>query len=296
MVDLLVFSRDRAFQLHTALETIKKHITGINNIFVQFSYSNEDYLRGYQKLYHLFDDVVFIDETKYGFNDTLAAIIGSEIKTETIAFEVDDSIYYRNIDISKCSDALLSNDKVGRYLYAGDYKIFGLENFIEVNEQYALVDRRKDYGRDVINICLKYAFNVSSAIHKRKDVLELLQWSKIDNPINLEHKGTESPIFNKYSQTMVHTVEVFKQAHLNNFMKRYEETSDVEELNRYFLNGEIIDIDLLSKSKIESMEMDMRWFNGEDIGRFPIFPWEIPPVYHQKILDNRKKLSKSLSY
>jgi hypothetical protein len=79
-------------------------------------------------------------------------------------------------------------------------------------------------------------------------------------------------------------------------MKRYEETSDVEELNRYFLNGEIIDIDLLSKSKIESMEMDMRWFNGEDIGRFPIFPWEIPPVYHQKILDNRKKLSKSLSY
>jgi len=290
MVDLLVFSKDRAFQLHTALETIKKHFIGVNNIFVQFSYSNKDYLKGYQKLSSLFEDVVFIDETKYGFHTTLTTIIGDEIQTETMAFEVDDSIFYRDIDLSKCSEALLSNDKVGRYLYAGDYKIYGIENFIEVNDQYALIDRTREYEKEVTNICLKYAFNVSSVIHKREDVLELLQRYNIKNPINLEHTGTGSPIFNKYPQTMVHTVEVFKQAHLNNFMKRYKETSDVEELNKYFLNGEVIDIDLLNESKIESMKMDMRWFNGEDIGRFPIFPWEIPPKYHSNIVNTRRQL------
>jgi len=288
MVDLLIFSKDRAFQLHTALETIKKHISGINNIFVQFSYSNNTYLQGYQKLHSIFDDVVFVDETKYGFHNTLAAILESEIKTETVALEVDDVIYYRDLDISKCSARMLENTNIGRYTYgSGDYRIFGKENFIEISEEYALVDRLKDHGKEILNICLNYAFNVSSAIHKKEDILELLRHAQITNPITLEQRGSESPIFNKYPQTMIHATDVFKQIHFNNFMRRYEQTSDVEELNNYFMNGEVIDICAID---MDSMEIDMRWFNGEDIGRFPIFPWEIAPQYHQEILDNRRKI------
>ena len=36
MIDLLVFSKDRAFQLHTLLESLQTHVSGVNNIFVQF--------------------------------------------------------------------------------------------------------------------------------------------------------------------------------------------------------------------------------------------------------------------
>ena len=289
MVDLIIFSKDRAFQLYTALETINKHMSGINNIFVQFSYSNDKFHQGYKNLVNKTSckNITFVDETEHGFHTTLLSLVAHEIKTDNIALEVDDSIYFRDIDLAKCSNSLDSNDKVGRYLYAGDYKIYG-DVFKEVSsEGYALVDRTKRYTPDVINTCLTYAFNVSSAIHKAEDLKELLLSMKINNPIELEHKGAESHIFHKYDETMIHTTEVFKQIHLNNFMKRYEEVEDVEVLNNYFLENEAIDTDSID---IESMEMDMRWFNGEDIGRFPIFPWEIPPRYHLDIINNRIKI------
>jgi len=289
MVDLLIFSKDRAFQLHTALETIQKHMTGINNIFVQFSYSNEKFYEGYKKLVENIENenITFIDETEHGFYNTLLAILSTEIKSENIALEVDDSFYYRDIDISKCSEVLTNNVKVGRYTYGGDYNLFGSDNFLEVKEDYVIVDRKINYTPEIIDICLKYAFNISSTIHIKSDLIELLNTVNIKNPIELEHKGAESPIFNKYEHTILHKTEVFKQIHLNNFLKRYEEMSDVESLNKYFLDGEVIDIQNVN---IDSMEMDMRWFNGEDIGRFPIFPWEIPPRYHLDIVDDRRKL------
>ena len=48
-MDIIIFSKDRAFQLYTSLETIQKHVSNINNIYVQFAYSNEKYLAGYEK-------------------------------------------------------------------------------------------------------------------------------------------------------------------------------------------------------------------------------------------------------
>ena len=35
-MDVLIFSKDRAFQLFSALETLIKHLKGINNIYIQF--------------------------------------------------------------------------------------------------------------------------------------------------------------------------------------------------------------------------------------------------------------------
>ena len=64
MIDVLVFSKDRAFQLHTLLESLQTHVSGVNNIFVQFGYSNDEYYRGYQKLREVTpSNVEFVDET-----------------------------------------------------------------------------------------------------------------------------------------------------------------------------------------------------------------------------------------
>ena len=289
MVDLLIFSRDRAFQLHTALETIEKNMKGINNIFVQFSYSNENFYEGYKKLVQTIENknITFVDETEYGFHNTLNAILTTEVTTDNIALEVDDSFYYKKIDISECSKILSNNKKVGRYHYGGDYNLFGSKNFIDEQETYVTVNRKKTYSPEIINICLTYAFNVSSTIHIKQDIIDLLNTVGVKNPIELEQRGAESHIFNKYEHTILHKTEVFKQIHLNNFLKRYEEISGVELLNEYFLRGEVININNVD---IDSMKMYMRWFNGEDIGRFPIFPWEIPPQYHLDIVNDRRKI------
>ena len=48
---------------------------------------------------------------------------------------------------------------------------------------------------------------------------------------------------------------------------------------------------VMGKFNIEDFDTDMRWFNGENIGRFPIFPWEVPPKHHKDIIESRKKMS-----
>ena len=75
--------------------------------------------------------------------------------------------------------------------------------------------------------------------------------------------------------------------HTNNTLKRYEELYTTEYLNSLLLNKEVLSVDNLN---FDEMEDDMRWFNGEDIGRFPIFPWEISPMYHETIINNRKTI------
>ena len=98
-MDIIIFSKDRAFQLYTSLETIQKHVSNINNIYVQFAYSNEKYLAGYEKLNKIFNDVTFIDETLHGFQNTMYALLDSEVQSENVMLEVDDTIYYKDLDL-----------------------------------------------------------------------------------------------------------------------------------------------------------------------------------------------------
>ena len=144
---------------------------------------------------------------------TLARIIANEMKTDNIAFEVDDSFYYKDIDISKCSEILSNTDGVGRYHYGGDYKLFGENNFLKVNEDHVIVDRTLSYQPEVINICLTYAFNVSSTIHIKSDVIELVNSVPIKHPIELEQRGSESNIFRKYNYTILHILYIFIIVH-----------------------------------------------------------------------------------
>jgi hypothetical protein len=232
-MDLIVFSKDRAFQLHTSLETITKYVKGVDNIFVLFS-------------------------------------------------------YFEHIDLSKCSDIFLKSKNVSKYYFGQNYKLFDDSFFKEYDDDCVIVDRlHGNFGGEHINLTLKYSFNVSSCIHKKSDILDLLHSDlTIKNPVELEWKGADSNIFNKYQYTIYHKKEVVRQIHINNFLKRYEDVFGVDTLNELFLNkNEVIDI---SKINVDKFEPDMRWLNGEDIGRFPIFPWEIAPKYHEEIINNRR--------
>ena len=75
--------------------------------------------------------------------------------------------------------------------------------------------------------------------------------------------------------------------HLNNVLDRYEETYSTKKLNDILISGEVIDIENID---FLSLKRDLSWFNGLDIGRFPIFPWEIPPSEHDKVLSIRRRL------
>ena len=169
-MDIIIFSKDRAFQLYTSLETIQKHVSNINNIYVQFAYSNEKYLAGYEKLNKIFNDVTFIDETLHGFQNTMYALLDSEVQSENVMLEVDDTIYYKDLDLKKCSSILDKNIDAGKYGFGFDYTIFNKSYFID-HDTHLSINRTNTYDRELIGLVLNYPFNASSAIHRKKDLL-----------------------------------------------------------------------------------------------------------------------------
>lgn len=284
-MDVLIFSKDRAFQLYSTLETIIQYVKGINNIYVQFSYSKEEFLEGYKILNEHFPDVTFIDEGEYGFNNTLLAILHKEISTKNLFLEVDDNLYFDEINLLKLEEKF-DNSNASKLGVGFDINIFNPKNYYIEND-IAIVDKSFPIENEIQNTCLKYPFNVSGAIHRLEDLKKLFLTLNFSNPIDLEVKGSSSNIFLNYPYNLYNTKEVCRQIHTNNFGKRYKEIFDTKTLNDFILNKEVLD---LSSTKLKSYPPDMRWFNGENIGRFPIFPWEIPPTYHPEIISKRKKL------
>jgi len=285
-MDVLVFSKDRGFQLFTLLETLINNVSGIDNIIVQFSYSNKDFLKGYEILNSYFSNVSFIDETKYGFYQTIMAVLDSEILSKNLFMEVDDVIYYDTVDLNEMNEIFNKYDTASKLSVSLDSSIFN-SKYYDAQNKHILVDRTKHIENNIQDLVLKYPFNVSGTIHRKQELIKLLATGIINNPIELEIAGSSSNIFKSHQYAVYHDKEVCKQMHTNNTLKRYDELFTTEHLNSLLLNNEVLSFDDFN---FHSVEYDMRWFNGENIGRFPIFPWEIPPTYHESIINKRKPL------
>tara|TARA_R110000822_G_scaffold36421_2_gene102533 strand:- start:1649 stop:2509 length:861 start_codon:yes stop_codon:yes gene_type:complete len=284
-MDVLIFSKDRAFQLYSTLETLIKHVQGIDTIYVQFHHSHDRFLKGYELLNQHFQEVIFIDEVPNGFNNTLTAIINQEITSTNLFMEVDDNIYFEDVGLIELEEKF-NNLNASKLTVNLDISLFNSKNYI-MKEGIVVVDKLNKIDNPIQDLCLKYPFNVSNTIHRLKDLKLLLSEDIYLNPIDLESKGSSSKIFTSYPYISYNPTEVCKQIHTNNFGQRYEEVYNIEILNTLILNHEVLDIE---PKTLKSYSTDMRWFNGEDIGRFPIFPWEVPPIHHKEIIENRKPL------
>ncbi len=297
MIDVIVFSKNRACQLYNLLDTINTSVSGINKIFVQYQATNKRYVEGYQKLRNIFDsNITFIDEKHYGFATTLAAILSNEVESEIVMIETDDSFFINELDVTDCASVLLSNDEIGRYQYQTDSKLFS-SYFCKEEENHFLIEKAPYVGeRTPVEICLAHSFNVGGTLNRTSDVLELIMSQQdITNPIDLERMGATSQIFRKYPFNALNKAECSIMLHLNNFFNRYEQFMTIDVLNDMILNDEVLDIDI---DYIKSLERDKRWITGDSIkilykdGRqFPIFPWEVAPKYHQTICKRKKELS-----
>lgn len=284
-MDVLLFSKDRAFQLYSLLESLDNFVEGMDTIFVQFSYSTPEYLEGYKKINQYFDNVVFIDETKYGFYVTLKAILENEIKSPNIFLEVDDVLYLDDLNLKEL-DIKFNKYNASKLLVSFDPEIFD-SSFYTIKDDLLIVDKSLEIDNQIQNEVLKYPFNASGAIHRVKDIKEILNTFQLQNPIDLEIKGSTFPTLVNYPYNLYNIKEVCKQIHTNNTLKRYEEIYNNKFLNDLLLNGKVLNLDY---NKIKSYPSDMRWFNGENIGRFPIFPWEVAPKYHSKIFNKLKTI------
>ena len=108
MIDFMVFSKNRAIQLHALLESTQLYLDKNDvNISVLYRYDDE-HLSGLNELCKLFPSVTFIKETNFKGHVTDFLSTCSDL----CAFLTDDIIFKDHVDVKQISEIMKSNTNV----------------------------------------------------------------------------------------------------------------------------------------------------------------------------------------
>jgi len=114
-IDSIVFSKDRAMQLHAFLKSYIEMVSGRGTMYILYKASNERHARSYEALKKIFsnEDFQFIEETD--FRKQLIRVVENST-AKMIALYVDDVIVTRKVDYGKIIhiDALENVVSLGR--------------------------------------------------------------------------------------------------------------------------------------------------------------------------------------
>jgi hypothetical protein len=108
-VDLVIFSFDRILQLQAHLESTQKYVHNVNESFVLYRASTDDFEKAYQKLKTAYPLIKFIkqgNDPSQDFKLLLVDIICNQSTGDYILFSVDDIIVTDHIDIQECANAI----------------------------------------------------------------------------------------------------------------------------------------------------------------------------------------------
>lgn len=112
MINLIIFSKDRACQLDSLLRSIKEKMKFEYSISVLFDYSNEEYKYGYDILIKRHGSVSFVKETNF-YDDTLSVSLNE--KYTCFLWLVDDCIMKNEFIHDSTLERFLNDDDIGVY-------------------------------------------------------------------------------------------------------------------------------------------------------------------------------------
>jgi len=170
---VIIFSRDRAMQLHANLSSLKKYAQHYKQAHIYVLYKTEKYQYQYDQLVKEFNEVSFVRETN--LTEQSHKIL---LKYNAIMYVVDDTIFYRNFNIVTCLDCLFSHNealgfslRIGRNITRSHISNTDIEQpkFQKLDDNYfrfAWPKKQRDFG---------YPLEVSSSIYRTSDIIPLLK-------------------------------------------------------------------------------------------------------------------------
>ena len=265
MIDLIIWSKDRAAQLHLLLESIEKYMPDVFNTVIIYTYSDEEYKGGYEKLFRSGLPKLMVEESDFR-SDTILRIKKSD--NNFMAFSTDDTVLIRPAEFKK--------------EYMDGVSVFSLrlgfntiEQDIHAGTQQPPLLTYDDEG-DVISWLFSdyhphhnygYPFGLDMHIYHREELYNLIKYIPFNNTNQLE-----SALFNKklYIKPKMRS---FKQSVAVNIpvnsisgVTRAGEIHDspTEFLNSEYLKGKTLSLDALSKEKIVGchQEINLEWNDG----------------------------------
>jgi hypothetical protein len=190
--EVIIFSKDRPWQLEQLLRTIKKY-TDFDKINVLVKFQNP-YIKNYNRIYNRFSDIVNFYEEKDSFKESFFEIYDS--CNSAIAFMVDDVVFYDNFS---SLDALSFMIKEPVFSY--QFKMNPKYDFCQTagkdqripkslkKSGYHWTWESKDGTWD-----WDYPFDLTGSIYFKEDIkfiMDHIRESEIINPNYIEGNGAE---------------------------------------------------------------------------------------------------------
>jgi hypothetical protein len=268
---LIIFSKNRACQLHLLLESIQKNGPEFFDEIVILYTAQDDYLEGYNRLRAHFPEsgsagIRYVAESN--FREDLLALIGDD-DTAFTTLLVDDAIMYRPVTTTKDTTlSAITDDVVCFSLRLGLNCTYSHPVDISYNlgEHEVLGEFLKFDHRQQMKGDFRFPLSTDGHIYKTKLLKSLLERTEFINPNSLEFRLQELATTTAIPDMVV----CFKESKIFsapvnavNMYKEHKYGLDYfipeKALNKKYLAGEVIDLDALDFSKVDGPHREIHF-------------------------------------
>lgn len=253
MIDLLIFSKDRACQLDALLNSIDKYLPKWFNIFILYKTSSDRYDIAYEELKLTYNKAVFIKENNF-YKDSMQII--SDSKTNHLCFSTDDMVIFKNPDT--LVEEILPKYKNTTFSLRLGFNT-SVQDCHKGLSQFPLnlyVDKKNfiEWNSNNYPAIFNYGYPLAVDMHifDKNCMTDILNEIEFKNSNELESKlqNYRNYIYNISSYKHSIAVNIPCNNISNYTLANNIFSYSLESLNDAFLNGKRICIDSISKNKI----------------------------------------------
>jgi len=264
-INAIVFSKDRASQLHLLLSSLYKNAPYLFNLNVLYTYSSPEFEKGYDVLKEMCKtnlwNVNFVKESN--FKEDLMSLIKSDYKYTT--FFTDDDVLFGEIDYVTIENSLSNEDVFCFSLRLGRNTTFcytmNVPNQIVVSEETENTvawDWQKswyDFG---------YPLSVDGHVFRTKEIFKLSKSLNFSNPNTYE---ASLQMYDTFPRNLMESYNKSKLVGIpvnvvqDVFQNRKGENFGIstKDLNEKFLHGVLIDLNLLNFNDVKGCHQEIEY-------------------------------------
>lgn len=246
MINLIIFSKDRAMQLDGLLRSLYKYCDIYNKITIVYTFSNDEFRKGYEILKRRFDNIFWKKESDFK-ND----VLGSFNYYKYTSFLVDDCLFFKSFDLDK-NEVLYELDKgcCAISLRLGDNCKYCGKSGLKYDNRlggyfWNWKDGKKSFG---------YPLSVDGNMFETKEIVKILHSTHFQNPNKLETR------MQKFRNTLKKKMFCPKESILVSIPVNLVGESNLPNgeywnystkfLNDLYLSGKVINFEQMDFSKI----------------------------------------------
>ena len=265
MINAIIFSKDRAAQLRLLIYSIQKNAPNAFKLNVIYTYSNDSFKEGYEKVKNEFSGICNFVEQTSDFKKDVMDLLGSG-GTEFSCFFTDDDIIYQPFDTNKVIDTVKSDDDIFCFsLRLGvNTKFCYSMNVDNVLTNYEDLGDLIKWQWNVHYLDFGYPLSVDGHVFRTKEILKLTRNVGFTNP-NTYEAGLQ--VFENFprekmvsfkSSVLVNTPNNMVNTTFNN-RNGLTHAANIKELNTDYLAGKIIDIDSMDFTNVVGCHQEIEF-------------------------------------